>query len=73
MEKMTFFYDEEGDTLDISIGEPKNATSEEIGNDVIVRKDKSGRIVGFTILNFERRSESERGFNIPVEASFGIA
>jgi uncharacterized protein YuzE len=72
MEKMRFFYDEEGDILDISIGGPKNAKSEEIGNDIIVRKNKKGKVVGFTILNFEKRSEKEKGFNIPVEAKFEI-
>lgn len=73
MEKMRLFYDEEGDVLDISIGNPINAKSEEIGNDVIVRKDQKGKIIGFTILNFEKRSEKEKGFNIPIEAKFGIA
>ena len=73
MEKMRFFYDDEGDVLDISIGKPKKAKSEEIGNDIIVRKDKRGKVVGFTILNFEKRSEKEKGFNIPVEAKFEIA
>ncbi|HLD85415.1 MAG TPA: DUF2283 domain-containing protein [archaeon] len=72
MEKMMFFYDEEGDVLDISIGKPKEAISEEIGNDIIVRKNEKGNIVGFTILNFEKRAEVEKGFNIPVEAKFEI-
>lgn len=72
MEKMKFFYDNEGDVLDISIGKPKKAKSEEIGNDIIIRKDKRGKVVGFTILNFEKRSEKEKGFNIPVEAKFEI-
>ena len=72
MEKMMFFYDEEGDVLDISIGKPKKAISEEIGNDIIVRKDEKGMVVGFTILNFEKRSETEKGFNIPIEAKFEV-
>ena len=73
MEKMMFYYDEEGDVLDISIGKPKKAKSEEIGNDIIVRKDKKGNVVGFTILNFEKRAEAEKGFNIPIEAKFGVS
>ena len=72
MEKMRLFYDEEGDVLDISIGEPKKAKSQERGNDIIIRKDNKGKVVGFTILNFEKRSEKEKGFNIPVEAKFEI-
>ena len=70
MEKMNFFYDDEADVLDISIGKPKRALSEEIGNDIVVRKDQKGKVVGFTILNFEKRAEVEKGFNIPIEAKF---
>lgn len=70
MEEMMFFYDEDGDALDISIGKPKKATCEEIGNDIIVRKDEKGNVIGFTILNFEKRSEVEKGFNIPIGAKF---
>lgn len=70
MEKMNFFYDDEADVLDISIGKPKRALSEEIGNDIVVRKDEKGNVVGFTILNFEKRAEVEKGFNIPIEAKF---
>lgn len=73
MEKMMFFYDEDGDVLDISIGKPKKAVSEEIGNDIIVRKDGKGNVTGFTILNFQKRAEVEKGFNIPIEAKFEMA
>jgi len=72
MEKMRFFYDEEGDVLDISIGNPKKSISEEMGNDIVIRKDSKGNVVGFTILNFEKRAEVEKGFKIPVEAKFHI-
>ena len=68
-----FYYDEEGDILDISIGNPKKAKSQEIGNDIIVRRDEKGNVVGFTILNFEKRAEAEKGFNIPIEAKFGVS
>ncbi len=56
--KVMFFFDKEGDVLDISVGKPKKARSEEIGEDIIVRIDpKTDEIVGFTILNFEKRFE----------------
>ena len=71
-EGLRFSFDKEADILDISIGKPKEAISEEIGNDIIVRKNEKGNIVGFTILNFEKRAEVEKGFNIPVEAKFEI-
>ncbi len=58
-ERMNFFYDEQGDILDISIGEPQSAISEEVGDDVLIRRDmKTNDIVGFTILNFEKRFQT---------------
>lgn len=58
METMKFFFDKEGDVLDMSIGDPKNAITKEIGHDMLLRIDpKTRNIVGFTILNFEKRFE----------------
>jgi uncharacterized protein YuzE len=54
--KMNFFFDEEGDVLDITIGKPKKAVAKELENDVAVRCDpKTGEIVGIVILNFSKR------------------
>ena len=55
MAKMNFMYDEHGDVMDISIGRPKPAVSEEIADDFFVRvSPKNGSIVGFMILNFRK-------------------
>ena len=71
--KLKFFFDEKGDILDIAIGKPKEAISREIGNDVIIRVDpKTKEIVGFTILNFEKRFEHKAGSEtLPITATFG--
>ena len=57
MEKeLKFFFDKQGDSLDIAIGEPEKAISKEIGNDIVMRVEpETGEVVGFTILNFEKR------------------
>jgi len=48
-----FFYDKDGDVMDISLGKPKAAISEEVDDDIVVRIDPNSReIVGFTIINF---------------------
>jgi len=54
MEKtIMFFYDKDNDVMDISIGKPKAAISEEADDDIIVRIDPHTReTVGFTIINF---------------------
>ena len=59
--KLKFFFDKKGDILDIAVGKPKEAISREIGNDVIIRIDpRTKEIVGFTILNFEKRFEHQK-------------
>lgn len=73
MEKnLKFFFDKEGDVLDIAIGEPTEAISKELGNDVIMRLDpKTEEIVGFTILNFEKGFEHlDSSETLPIGATF---
>lgn len=70
--KLNFFFDKKVDVLDIAIGKPKEAISREIGNDVIIRIDPTTKeIVGFTILNFEKRFErTARSETLPITATF---
>ena len=73
MEKeLKFFFDKQGDSLDIAIGEPEKAISREIGNDIVMRVEpETGEIVGFTILNFEKRFEHlNRSETLPITATF---
>ncbi len=70
--KLIFSFDKEGDVLDISIGKPKKAISEEIKEDVFIRKNpKTKEIVGFMILNFEKRFKKlGKTEEIPLKAVF---
>ncbi len=70
MEEMIFSYDKEGDVLDISVGLPKKALSKEISEDFFVRIDERGKIVGFMVLNFEKRFKHKNQEKIPLEAKF---
>ncbi|KAF5411325.1 MAG: DUF2283 domain-containing protein [Euryarchaeota archaeon] len=57
-EKLRMFFDKKGDSLDISLGEPREAISREIGDDILMRIDpETDEVLGFTILNFEKRFE----------------
>ena len=70
MDKMTrLFYDTEGDVLYLSIGEPRPAISQELGNDVLLRVDvETGEIVGLTVLNLSVRFGSlQLPQSLPVE------
>jgi uncharacterized protein YuzE len=70
VEKVTqLFYDTEGDVLYLSIGEPRPAISQEMGDDVLLRIDpESGEIVGPTILNLSAQFASvHMPQSLPVE------
>lgn len=73
MEKkqLRFFFDKIGDVLDVSIGKPKKAISREIGDDILVRVDPdTDEVIGFTILNFEKRFEHGKPELIPISVDF---
>jgi len=53
MAQVRVFYDQMGNTLTIWFGEPQDEyVCEETGDEVILMKDKSGRVIGFEKLNF---------------------
>lgn len=73
MEKMKFFFDKEGDILDISLGEPEEAISREIGDDILIRMNAQNEVVGVTVLNFEKRFEkSKMKEDLPLFAKFSL-
>jgi len=73
-EGLRFSFDKEVDVLDISIGKPKKAISREIEDDFFVRVDpKTQKVVGFSILNFEKWFKSEDKRSIPIKAEFLLA
>jgi uncharacterized protein YuzE len=53
MAQVKVFYDQEGNTLTVWFDEPgKEYVCEETGDEVILMKDSSGRVIGFEKLNF---------------------
>ncbi len=53
MEEVKVFYDREGHTLTVWFGNPaEEAVCQETGDEVILIKDKNGRVIGFEKLNF---------------------
>lgn len=76
MEKgLRFSFDKEADILDISIGMPKRAISREVDDDFFVRIDpKTKKVVGFSIINFEKWFKDEKDKRIiPIKAEFLLA
>lgn len=53
MAEVKVFYDQVGNTLTVWFGKPEDEyVCEETGEEVILMKDKSGRVIGFEKLNF---------------------
>ena len=53
MAQVKVFYDREGTTLSVWFGEPQDEyICEETGDEVVLMKDKTGRVIGFEKLNF---------------------
>ena len=53
MIRITVFYDREGNTVTVWFAEPAaEFVAEETGEEVILMKDKGGRVIGFEKLNF---------------------
>ncbi len=70
MEKMTqFFYDKKADVLYISVGDPRPAISEELDDDVLLRRDiQTNEVIGLTILNLSSRFGSlHEAQTLPIE------
>jgi len=67
-------YDDVGDILDVSIGEPEDAISREVEDDFFLRvKPDTGEVVGFSILNFRKWFKDAKDIKIlPVKAEFAF-
>ena len=53
MEKVRLYYDSKGNTLNIWFDDPqKEYICEETGEEVVLVKDKKGKVIGFEKLNF---------------------
>lgn len=60
MGQVKVFYDREGHTLTVWLDDPqKEYICEETGDEVILIKDRDGKVIGFEKLNFEVPSTEE--------------
>jgi uncharacterized protein YuzE len=58
MAKVNVFHDPVGNTLVVWFGDPEEeAEAEETGDEVILMKNKEGKVIGFEKLNFLSSSE----------------
>lgn len=69
-ETLTVWFDPEGDLLEVGLGKPRKGFFKDVGDDVFIRTDEKGNIMGFAILNITKRMEKVREVKLPVKASF---
>ena len=68
MEKIRVHHDRTGNTLTVWFDDPdKEYICEEIADDVILMKDRRGRVLGFERLNYLSNKQRGQGVNVPVE------
>lgn len=68
MDKVRVYYDQTGNTLTVWFDDPtKESVCEEIDDDVVLMKDRRGRVIGFERLNFRSRRQKANGARVPVE------
>jgi hypothetical protein len=67
MEKLRVFFDRDGNTLSVWFDDPtREFVCEETDDDVVLVKDRQGRIIGFERLNYLSAKQRKEGVNIPV-------
>lgn len=72
MVKIRVLYDEIGNTLTVWFDDPaKEYVCEETGDEVILMKDRSGRVIGFEKLNLSSSVSQERSLQIAFETVRG--
>jgi len=68
VDKLRVFYDREGNTLSVWFDDPKKEhICEEADEDMILVKDRQGRVIGFERLNYLSAKQRKEGVSIPVE------
>ena len=65
---MRVYYDREGNTLSVWFDDPKKEhICVEADDDVVLVKDRRGRVIGFERLNYLSRKQRGRDAKVPVE------
>ena len=70
--KMRVYYDEEGDYLEIRIGDPTENYGEDVNDNITIFKDeKTDEIVGIGILNFKKKTSlNNLEIDLPIDINF---
>lgn len=67
MDKVKVYFDREGNTLSVWFDDPAKEHICDETDDVVLVKDKRGRVIGFERLNYLTLKQRRDGITIPVE------
>ena len=74
MAQVKVYYDRIGNTLTVWLDNPQNEhVCEETGDEVILMKDKAGKVIGFEKLNFVQPIAEPMPEPIPVAFEMAVA
>ncbi|MEM3608934.1 MAG: DUF2283 domain-containing protein [Candidatus Bathyarchaeia archaeon] len=69
-EGLKVWFDPEGDLLEVELSKPRKGFFKDLGDDVFLRVDEKGNVLGFVILNVTKRVKNAREVELPIKASF---
>lgn len=68
VKKVRVYYDRQGNTLSVWFDDPKKEhVCEESDDDIVLVKDRRGRVIGFERLNYLTLKQRQQGGGIPLE------
>ncbi len=67
---MKVWFDPQGDLLEVQVGKPRKGYFKDAGNDVFLRLDTKGNVIGFAILNVTKRQKQTKEVELPIKGSF---
>lgn len=69
MKPIKVIFDKTGNTLNVWFDDPKKEhMCEETAEEIVLVKDKAGKVIGFEVLNYLSPGESRNLKKLPVEA-----
>ncbi len=70
MDKVRVYHDRTGNTLTVWFEDPqRELICEEVDDDVILMKDRKGRVIGFERLNYQSKKRRAASTAVPVEVN----
>ncbi len=67
---MRVWFDPEGDLFEVELGKPQKVFFRDMGDDVFLRVDEKGNVLGFAILNATKIMKKVREVQSPIKGIF---